>query len=56
MKARFQQQEKVEVEGQKRNSLVWQGVSSKEGFDNFLALSSKTAEITSLEEIMHRGR
>src|ERR1700755_2152348 len=62
MSARFQQEGKVEVERQRRNSLPRQGASSEaqvlrtaggipSGPYAFLVLSSERAEMTSLEEI-----
>ena len=66
MSARFQQEGKVEVEKQRRNSLPWQGASSEaqvlrttggipSGPYAFLVLSSERAEMTSLEEITILG-
>ena len=66
MSARFQQEGKVEVERQRRNSLPRQGASSEaqvlrttggipSGPYAFLVLSSERAEITSLEEILIIG-
>src|ERR1700755_646646 len=59
----FQQEGKVEVERQRRNSLPRQGASSEayvlrtaggipSGLYAFLVLSSERAEMTSLEEIL----
>src|ERR1044072_8426701 len=66
MSARFQQDEKVEVERQRRNSFPRQGASSEaqvlrtagripSGPYAFLVLSSERAEMTSLEEIIILG-
>src|SRR6201990_3048572 len=66
MSARFQQEGKVEVERQRRNSLPRQGASSEaqvlrttggipSGPYVFLVLSSEKAEITSLEAILIIG-
>src|ERR1700755_1760937 len=66
MSARFQQEGKVEVERQRRNSLPRQGASSEaqvlrtaggipSGPYAFLVLSSERAEMTSLEEITILG-
>src|ERR1044072_5104645 len=66
MSARFQQEGKVEVERQRRNSLPRQGASSEaqvlrtaggipSGPYAFLVLNSERAEMTSLEEITILG-
>ena len=66
MSSRFQQEGKVEVERQRRNSIPRQGASSEaqvlrttggipSGPYAFLVLSSERAEMTSLEEILILG-